>query len=375
MKKKVLVVGFEEFDERMYPHLHDVLNCLKGHFDLEYYGGDDRGFLSYQKGLAYSKLLNPAFPLYLYRILKYGSRIAGIKKELVRLFHKDFDIVIAIDHSALDYVGRYIKKGTRLIFWSHDILTQDHIWMENSHPLRRLVERNKGLSAGINLVIVQDPSRAAVLDSVINTHRIKKFYLPVSLFPDDFSINVSRIKSEGLLKERTQLMQVGSIHEFKSSDDILRSVQELGNDIELTFMGHISPSIRKLAGTLPVEPVFCDVQPSLLKMREIVSRADIGVIGAKHKNLNNHFYSMAVGQLVEFSRLGIPVIVVDSEELGKFVESQGCGIYAKDLRELKNSVDAIRANYPDYSVKSVHTYRTYYDLSIYSEGLVEAITG
>ena len=80
-------------------------------------------------------------------------------------------------------------------------------------------------------------------------------------------------------------------------------------------------------------------------MREIISRADIGIIACKQKDLNHYFFSRASGQLVEFSRLGIPVVVLDMEELGEFVDRNKCGLSISNVSQLDCAIQQIVQDY------------------------------
>lgn len=370
----MLVVGFEEYNEKMYPHTYDVLGCLLKNYYLKYSGCDDRGVISLQKGTIISNLVRQNPLLSAYQIFSLNKRQCRIKKEISELFTENYDVVVVIDHSALNYVRPHIKNNTKLVFWSHDILTDDHIWVNNSKFIRRLIRKSRDYSGRIDLILAQDHNRAIVLDSVIRTHNIKKFYLPVSLFSNEKTKTTSQLKNNtGSLAGEISLIQIGTIHEHKSSDDILAAFQHMRHNIHLTFLGHISSEMRNLTGSSNRKPAIYDVQPSYAEMRAIISSADIGIIGLKHKNLNNHFYSKACGQLAEFSMLGIPVIIVDSEELGEFVEGQKCGIYARDLSMLEYSIDKIKNGYDFYSKNVSRVYSDYFDLDKYQINMIRTL--
>lgn len=374
MKNKMLVIGFEEYNEKMYPHTYDVLTCLHRDFELNYYGGDDRGGTSLQKGALLASRPWKLSLLSALQTIKAYKREYRIKKDIKRLFSEKSDVILVIDHSAMNYVYPHLTNEAKLVFWSHDILTPDHFWVNNSKFVRELVKKNSRYSNRIDLILVQDHCRADVLDSVIGSQNVRKFYLPVSLFPDEQSVRITRLKnSTQTLAGKISLIQVGSIHEFKSSHDILTAYQQAGQDIELTLLGHISEEMRKMSAVADRKPVLYDVQSSYAVMRQIIAANDIGIIGAKQKNQNNYFYSMACGQIVEFSRFGMPVIVVDSDELGEFVEKNNCGLYVRDLNFLDQAIETIKKNYSLYSRNISRVYAAHYDLQIYQKDLIAAL--
>ena len=105
-------------------------------------------------------------------------------------------------------------------------------------------------------------------------------------------------------------------------------------------------------------------------MRRNVSEADIGFISYKTKDLNHLFISKSCGQMTEFIRLGIPIIVFDSIELGQYVERKGFGIHIGRISELGDATMRIVNNYPAYSKCARKTYEEVFDIDIYRDEIL-----
>jgi glycosyltransferase involved in cell wall biosynthesis len=171
------------------------------------------------------------------------------------------------------------------------------------------------------------------------------------------------------------ILQLGSINPARSSDLLLQVFQTLDPHFRLIFQGYINPQIEQLVARSRRKPIMQTIAADLNEMLRNLRRADIGFISLKRKNLNNHFYRNASGQLVEFLRLGIPLVVYDAGDLEEFVAERGCGICIADLKELESAARNIIEHYAEFSLKSSKTYQQYFDIDLYTNGIIDAIQG
>jgi glycosyltransferase involved in cell wall biosynthesis len=371
--KKVLVIGYQPYDEAMFPHTYDVLRILDDHCDLVYFGGDERGRIRYTLGLMKPKSFHPRPWVRFFRhLLTSYKKIRGIQNEIEKLMNNDVDIVIAIDHSALHYACKFLKEDTRLIFWSLDYLSPDHLRMD-SFWVRRLVKENQKDVRKCDLIIIQDGNRAAVLDSILNSHHVPKLYLPVSLRADAFSENAAQRRQSRFFDGNIILMQLGAVHPQRASDAILEAYQKMQDNTLLIFKGDISGDILELVEKVGKKPIVQPRSITLKEMRETVSQADVGIIACRLKNLNNYFFSRASGQLVEYLRLGIPVIVLDVKELGEFVETSKCGLSIPNVSQLDCAIQKIVGDYSNYSMSSYAAFHKFFNIALYRERLINEI--
>lgn len=369
--KRVLVVGYQRRTQRMYPHTYDVLNVLQKHCELDYYGGDDRGFVSYCLGAVPASVNIRRWARF---FLYFGwacIRTVIVQIEIRRRM-KGADVIIAVDHSALHYVSKFKRTNQQLIFWSHDLISPDEPWM-SSRWTRRLLRQNREDIQQASLVIVQDPRRAAVLDSTLNSHHIPKFFLPVCLASSPESPLQAEARSRRSPNGTVSLMQLGAIQLERNSHVILAAFQGFPANVRLYFKGFVSPEVKAIINAASRKPIVCPASTTFQEMRETIRLADIGIIACALKTLNTQFFSMASGQLAEFSRLGIPVIVLDMEEMGEFVVSQRCGVAIEGASELPAALDRIVRDYRNYSLMSFRTHTAFFELGRYEDGLVGAI--
>jgi len=364
-KKHILIVGYQDFNQQMYPHTYDVIKLLQKQFIVDIFT-TDRG--EYLERIQWADGNPISFIHQIYQTYKHTLKILFELRKIIA--KKNYNTVLAIDHAALFYCRMLPKINFQLIFWSHDIVTHDHIWYLKSLLIRILVRDNHKYLRIIDRIIIQDHNRGAVLDETIGSHYIKKFYLPVSLYSDNSSINTSKLKNLKKDFKEINLFQIGSIHKERLSIDLINMVSKLNNKLHLSFMGYIDKDIIR-SNSHNKNVTFHNFYDSYDKMREMLSTCDIGLVGLNHPNLNNHFYSKASGQLVEFLRLGIPIISFYSDELGDFINANSCGIHIANLSMLDKAIKTILPNYSHFSKMASVTYSDYFDLQKYERGLFD----
>jgi len=357
MKKRVVVVGFMEFNEKMYPHLYDFLRLMEKSCDVTYFGGDDRcnNLMLLSESL---KSLNPFSAMK--SLTDFVKKNAQLKKKIRTLMEREPDVAIAIDHSALNHVARYAIGKTRLIFWSLDYISDDFVW-HRYYLIRRLLKKNVRLISKYESIIVQDKNRGAVLDSILGSHSIKKYYLPVSLSSDDFSAEVAHGKAGKKTIVKIALMQITAAC-IRGSDLLLSEYQTLTNDISLIFHGVVAPEIHELIRTSAKKPAINMVSDDFVSMRKKIAQADIGFVCYMTKDLNHHFISNACGQAVEFLKMGMPLIVFESSEIGAFIEQNHSGICISSIKDLSSAARTIAENYGEYSKAARHAYERHFNL-------------
>ncbi len=369
--KKVLVIGFENYDERMYPHTFEVLKTLEEQCELTYFGGDDRGFGKFMLGMMQNPLATRPI-VYCKQYWGEMRRARQVERGLSRLMRKTYDTVLTIDHTALNLAARYLQRDSRLIFWSLDYFSQDHLWMQ-SRWIRQVIEQNQKVVQKCSAIVIQDANRAAVLDSILMSHDIPKFLLPVSINSNAKSTLAAAQRQTRILASPIKLMQLGTIHPVRSSDKLLNAYQKMDGSIDLILHGHISIEIAKAMDKSGRKPMVVGVCNTLKEMRENIDKADIGIIAVSEKSLNSYFFSRASGQLVEFLRLGIPSIVVGSLELGRFVQENGCGVSISDFPQLEWAVQTIKEGYNVYALHSLELFCRAFNFESYRENLIRLV--
>jgi hypothetical protein len=364
--RRVLVIGFQPWDQRMYPHLYDVLAALRGVCEVCYFGEDDRGYglfdipavIFSRPRTVGSKLREVGGSL-----LWAGRRWAAARRLTQLLRNGRFDVVIAIDHQALAAAVATVDRDTRIALWSHDILTPDVDYVR-SPLVRRLLNANRRGAERISLLVVQDPVREAVLRSVLGNYTVPAFHLPVALLDDESARRTARQKARRRAPERPRLMQITACAR-RGSADLLAEWQRFPGAVELHFQGFVSDNMAGPLDRAAVKPVQHPTASSFAEMRATISQVDIGFVSYLRPELNEMLTAHASGQLVEFLRLGIPVIAWGRSTVGPLVEEQHAGVWLHEWSQLKGAVGRIRGDYARFSGGARRCYERRFELQRY----------
>lgn len=376
MKKKLLIIGFQPYDEKMYPHLYDFLQAMERAFQVLYFDKDLKGYDAILIHKAVEDIWKRPDTLkrilsFFKQLLLFCIRILRRQRAFKKLLQEHPDIIIAIDHSAVNLAARYADASTKLIFWSHDLVHIDGEWYQ--YPLmRRIIARNKKVMRRYQGIIIQDHYRGILLEALLGTPRLPKFYFPVSLADDDNAQKIAQQKLQQPPRDHLRLMQI-TFDERRGSVDILEAYQHLGDHVTLCFQGSASTRTEETLARYSRKAEYSPIRPAFADMRQQIVTADIGVIHYPPHDLNHLFVSSASGQLAEFLRLGIPIIVLQNYELGQFIERTHTGVFLEQAGNLARAIDAIRDQYAFYSHHARQLYETRYNIAHYSRAFVQWI--
>lgn len=355
----------------MYPHLYDFLKEIEKYFEVVYFDKDDRGYSLLLLGDMLCFKISEMTLRKVYYVLRYVCGHYGRKKLLEKIFRQNVHTIIAIDHLALNWAVNCTHKDTKLVFWSHDIISTDHTWYR-SYFIRKMLNSNRKNVGKYKFIIVQDPDRGKVLDSILHSPEIRKFYLPVSLKDDEFSKKISLEKAQRQSFKKINIMHI-TISEGRGSDLLLNAYQNMDDNIILHFRGGISKNMLDMIKNSQRKPVIHSIQDSFSKMREVISNVDIGFVSYLVKCSNDYYVSKSTGQTVEFLRLGIPIITFGLNDLEGFVETNKVGVHIRDVKDLESAINIIIENYSEYSVNARNIYIKMFDIASYSDALYHEI--
>jgi len=372
-KKEILIIGFQPYTEKMYPHLYEVLQEMEQYFQVRYFGNDKRGYewinLCRSLRLTVRDLLTPKKLIYTIRdVLSFLQAYYRNLHALRKMIGDNLHAIIAIDHSALNAAAEYASSRTKLVFWSHDIISSDTFFY-NCYFIRRIIRQNIRNIRKFGCIIIQDYARSALLNALLFSHSIPKFYLPISLRDDHYAQQVARDKANKVHLQHINLMQQ-NFSEERGSDVLVAVYQTFDDYVTLLFQSSTSSTVHTLLGLVERKPVLYPLQESLSTMREHIAQSDIGFICYQVQDLNHAFLSHASGQLVEFLRFGIPVVVFKAYELGQFVETYHAGVYINDITTLREAIEKIRGKYAEYSLNARQLYEKQFNLTLYLKKLI-----
>lgn len=360
---RILVVGFDCYGDNMYPHLKKFIDELGVKKETKYMQFRERGFFNvFKKDDSLKELIQKV-----YGICCFFKNISIDTLKIIREI-KEKDTVIAVDsltYLIIRIIG-LIFKNKEIVLWSHDIV----VVSDNNSVLLKLINKITGLFLKNNKLIIQDEKRLKLfcINHSINESEIKTFFLPVCL-PDINDVNISKRISANKIK----LLQIGYIHSSRQSNLFLEEYQNIYNKYILKFHGYISEEIFMEIEDIKVKPVISEQRVAVEQIYKIILDSDIGIIGycTKSNNENFHLISRASCQLVEFLRIGKPILTIENKtDLAEFINKEKIGIVLKNVEELREKEIIIRNNYEEYAINARKCYEKYFCMENYLDVLL-----
>ncbi len=350
---KLLIIGFHKYDDNMYPHLRCFIDQTSTKTDLTYFNFRERGYFT-QSMMSQKS-----------RVRAWALAIRALAHSAIDTFtlwrkYQNYDTIIAIDHYAYAIASRVFKEK-RVIFWSYDIISADSVIYR--HPFVRAFMQSCSAALMRNeRVIIQDEDRLNLLKESlhINDHELDVIYMPVCLEP--IAITERTLSSQ----KRPRLIQSGGIGAYRCSDQLLAHYQNNSASYRLYFHGFIFKEIKEQLLKCDAPPMVSSRTVSPKHIYQLSDYCDIGFVCYQdEENMNFFLTARASGQLVEFLRVGIPVIVMGKTNMPKFVEEQGVGIGIKDMSEMNHAIQAITQNYQQYSQNCFQCFNIKFDIEKY----------
>ncbi len=353
MRKKILVIGFQKKDENMYPHLKVFIDSLSDHCEIKYFFFRERGgFIE----PAYTMPWKPGT----YRSVMKGALNSIIDTIKLILIRDKYDSIIAIDLYTYAITAK-VQNNVKVILWSHDFVGIDHpiyntffIRYVYSNSVRNLIKNNK--------IIIQDPNR---LKALLECLKIPDFapdvyYMPV--FLESLSL---MFKSELSSISRPRILQCGGIGKYRSSDKLLHHYQIHADNYRLLFHGFIFKDLMEEVEKSLIKPIISSKIIDSKSLYQIIDFCDIGFVSYETNDVNHRYLSKASGQMVEFLRMGKPVIVMGKSDLNEFVEAAGIGVGINSINELNHAIEIVKTDYNKYSNNCIQCFNDYFNVNLY----------
>lgn len=423
IKASILVIGFQKEDDRMYPHLYDFLRNLRSLYDDVIYIGDgDQGEGLYAIDRNIRDILDILNPRKLFgkfcalfrRLCPYRSKgkkllekasgansrpdnsltettnlrglylaLKYLLERLCWLFMNSFSyvrrqrrlikklknvkfrhnkcLVLAIDHTSCLVAVKYFPG--KVVLWSYDILTKDYPVRIKNGFLDRLVT-SKEMSK-VKALIIQDEQRKRLLEESVGAVFTNTIYLPVSLNDSEFCRKAAENRQKKNSLSTVSIVQSGWIGKGRWSDKLIDAYQNWPISYELTLRGFIqadiNDSLLRAKRKPEVSGSICDTD----LLPQILNNCDIGFVGYSENDSNHRYIENASSQMVEFLRLGIPVIGCGSSSFNDFVTRQNIGIGISSIEEMEEAINKIVEDYSFFSSNARKLYESRFDLCSY----------
>lgn len=356
---KILIVGFEKFNESMYPHTSDIIRELQKENDVTYYCFRTRDILFiYRSNIQNIK----AYILFLYDILK------SVVIDTYELFviGRRYNHIIASDQF-IYLVASLIFPRKRVILWSLDIYPTD-CTVTNKKIVRLYLSLQKRMLIRNKKVVIQDFNRLNVLTDLLN---VENKNLSVYFFP--ISLNKMVFFNYPMCNEIPGLLQIGniSINGLRYSKELLLHYQNNHCSYKLFFHGNISKDFKDLLSISRIKPIISETKLDNFSIRDQIEKCDIGFLGYELENkfdLNGYYICNASGQLVEFIRMKKPVISLGNTDLAIIIKQYKIGIHLENIDGLNEAINEIMGNYKYYSDNSFELFEKDYCIDKYFFG-------
>lgn len=359
--KKILLVGFHKYDEKMYPHLKCFIDKMAKYCDLEYFHFRERGYFM-------ERIINNPTKVNSYLNAVYAVFVSVV--DALRLkFRRDNCTIIAIDHYAYAVVCSVLPCN-EIILWSHDIITKD-LPMRSSLFVSLFMKKCAKELDTRGKVIIQSRERLELLINSLDVENsidhFNYYYMPVFL---NKIIMEHRVISSEI---RPRLLQCGGVGAYRYSDDLLEHYQKNSERYRLYLHGMIFYEVKEMLKSCIKQPMVSSVFINPDHLHQIVDYCDIGFIGYRQLDLNFRYIAKASGQLVDFLRVGIPVIVLGDNDLGLFVSQLGVGIKVKNIDELNEAIRVVVSNYQKFSKNCFDCFNDIFDADKYVPEVIDWI--
>jgi hypothetical protein len=329
---KILIIGHFQKNNYTYPHLGHVMDKMSNYTDVCYYYFPENFFMG----------------------------LLSIPRLLIKF--RDVDAILAVN-CYIYVVSTMIFRTKKIFLWSFDFIDERN-QTYNTPRHRILIKAVQNSFSKHKKIIIQDKERLNVYLKSYHLEDIPNvaFFLPVSV-PDVNSTSLRHIKP--------RIMQLGFIHSDRYSDQLLEHYQKNYGYYDLFLKGYSFPDFISIFKKYEVQPFFSTLKTHYKYMYTIVDYCDIGFIGYKNKDNNHYYIAQASGQLVEFLRLGKPIISIGDTNLNPFIEENSIGIIITSMNQLQFAIDDIMVNYDKYSENCRKTFKKDFLLDNYIEKLVK----
>ena len=226
-------------------------------------------------------------------------------------------------------------------------------------------------SEGIDLVIVPEQNRLAILLEQLKLPNEKSFYFPNINAIDCFSETKHEILTR--LPENAKIIghigSIGTNHYIYSFIEAAKKMEQ--QDIFFLFVGKQNKEVKELANQMKLKnTIFIDEVPHD-ELKDIYSFLDVGVI--LYKGIDDNFEYCAPNKLYEYWAYGVPVI---AHKL-KGLESEFDDTVAGCLINLDNPEDIVKSISiylkQDNKQKTSDYYKNKYNLEHFLNNLSEMI--
>lgn len=250
------------------------------------------------------------------------------------------------------------KVGAKVVYDSHELFTEIHIWGKYEKIFYEKLERF--LIRRIDLVITVNSSIADELQKRYKIDRPKIIIncpLPLN-FTKDVSSNDLLRNSAHISTSKKLILYQGGYSLHRGLEELIEAFKYLNDDYALIFMGwgKMQSELEALVNShrLNNKVAFLPPVPQAVLLN-YTSSADLGIIPYKPESLNN-YYTLP-NKLFEYINANIPVAASDLPELNKVINGYNIGrlFDPYDPKSIARVIDYIMSDKDRYSTMKENT--------------------
>jgi len=308
---------------------------------------------------------------------------------LAGLRHRS-QVLLAIDAEALIPCA-ILSLVTRapLIYFSLEITTWTPYPVWQGNPLRALKRMLGAVSRNFwkwaesvahrrtRLTIIQDPSRARVLQEVNRLSKMKVIYVSPSLRTTYHYEAKPRYLQDkfNLCPDQIVLLSAGGVADYYRLHELAQAAYTWPEHWTLIIHGNFrdsDPYHLELLRLCDGDKVIAS--RGILPQEEfdaMVASAHVGL--AFYSNTGPNHFHIASGKVMQYLRCGLPVVTNDFPNLKEIVERYNCGRCVKDEREISFKAQEILGDYKHYSETAQTVFEKHFRFDHFFDKVIECI--
>ena len=298
----------------------------------------------------------------------FFSKERRFSKQLEKYIDKNYACIIAVEpHSLISATIAAEDKKVPVIYHNMELLLS----YECKTKLKKILkEMEKECSRRCVFTIIQDKNRAEYLikDNDLDAGKVK--FLPISSKEKIYTKKSDYLyKHLNIPKNKTIVLFAGNLSPVTLPLEIAKAAKKWKDDYVLVLHGwnKLSPrdkyarEIKKIADSKKVW--LSEESVDLWQLPELLSSAKIGLLFYKKTGPNSYEIGSSLNKLVQYLRVGMPVISIDFPSLKEKIEKNNCGFCVKSPEFISSALGKIMADYDYYSKNARKLYRKDYDFS------------
>ena len=297
---------------------------------------------------------------------------------------KAYDFIIGCDPEGLLLACPHaLFLNVPLIYLSFELVFWDELHLPEDFRQKRMeVEASRF----VDIVVIQDRDRAALLSAENNIPMEKFCFLPVAPKGPGVQGRSEYLRKKFQIEDhRTILLHSGDFSHRTMGHELVSASWRLPENCCLvihtrSFTGNISYFEKAKRLSHPDRVIFSSAPLDYARYQDLVSSCDIGIViqnpggDSKYTQKNLFHIGRASGKLSFYAKYGKPIIANQLPSFNTLVSESNAGRILKDMSQLPGLVREIMDSYPQLSRNSLALFSDVLDFSLYFPDLADRLS-